>query len=38
MLRGESDCFSRDDEDIGCCEELKMKINLTDNIPVQKKL
>ena len=36
MLRAESDCFSRDDEDIGCCEELKMKINLTDNIPVQK--
>ncbi|CAB4033267.1 Hypothetical predicted protein [Paramuricea clavata] len=36
MLLEESDCFSRDDEDIGCSEELKMKINLTDNIPVQK--
>jgi hypothetical protein len=39
MLLEESDCFSRDDEDIGCSDELKMKINLinlTDNIPVQK--
>ena len=36
MLREKSDCFSRDDEDVGCCEELKMKINLRDNIPVQK--
>ena len=36
MLLEESDCFARDDEDIGCSEELKMKINLTDNIPVQK--
>jgi hypothetical protein len=36
MLLEESDCFSRDDEDIGCSEELEMNINLTDNIPVQK--
>ena len=38
MLLEESDCFSRDDEDIGCSEELKMKVNLTDNTgtPVQK--
>ena len=36
MLHEESDCFSRDDEDIGCCEELQVKINLTDNVPVQK--
>ncbi|CAB3977641.1 Hypothetical predicted protein, partial [Paramuricea clavata] len=34
-LLEKSDCFSRDDEDMGCSEELKMKINLTDNIPVQ---
>ena len=36
MLREESYCFFQGDEDIGCCEELEMKINLTDNIPVQK--
>ena len=36
MLAEESDCFSRDDNDIGCSEELNMKVNLTDTTPVQK--
>ena len=36
MLAEESDRFSRDDNDIGCSEELNMKVNLTDTTPVQK--
>ena len=36
MLSEEIDSFSKDDHDVGQAEELQMKINLTDNIPVQK--
>ena len=35
MLSGEIDSFSKDDHSVGQAEELQMKINLTDNIPVQ---
>ena len=36
MLKEEVDSFSRDEDDIGCCPELQMKINLADEKPVQK--
>ena len=36
MLMEESDCFAKNDDDIGCIEELKMRINLSDNTPVQR--
>ncbi len=36
MLREECSAFSIDDEDIGCCPDLQMDIQLTDNIPVQR--
>lgn len=35
MLRKEADTFAKDDEDIGCNEELQMNIRLTDNQPIQ---
>ena len=36
LLREESAAFSRDDSDIGDLPDLEMKINLSDNRPVQK--
>ena len=36
MLKEEADSFSRDDGDIGCAEDLKLRINLKDEQPVQK--
>ena len=36
MLSEEIDSFSKDDHDVGQAEELQMKINLADNIPIQK--
>ena len=36
MLRGEKDAFSAGDEDIGKISDLHMKINLSDQVPVQK--
>ena len=36
MLCEEADSFSKDDNDIGCAEQLQMKINLNDHKPVQK--
>nr|KAG5685813.1 hypothetical protein BaRGS_001225 [Batillaria attramentaria] len=36
LLREECEAFSRDDDDIGCIEELEMDIKLTDNTPVQR--
>ena len=36
MFSEEIDSFSKDDHDVGQAEELQMKINLTDNIPLQK--
>jgi hypothetical protein len=37
MLREESAVFAKDDMDIGCIENLRMEITLTDNIPVAKR-
>ncbi len=36
MLYDESDVFAHDDGDIGCIPNLKLKINLKDDTPVQK--
>ena len=36
MLREEAESFSKDDDDVGCAEDLQLKINLSDNRPVQK--
>ncbi|XP_068738778.1 uncharacterized protein [Montipora capricornis] len=36
MLREEAESFSKDDDDLGCAEGLQLKINLSDNNPVQK--
>ena len=36
MLKEESAVFAKDDMDIGCIENLRMEITLTDNIPVAK--
>ena len=36
MLMEESDSFARNDDDIGCIDELQMRINLSDDTPVQK--
>ena len=32
----ERDSFAKDESDIGCIPNLKLSINLTDNVPVQK--
>ena len=36
MLREECHSFARNDEDVGCINDLKLGINLTTNEPVQK--
>ena len=36
MLHEEAESFSKDDDDIGCIEDLKLKLNLSDQRPVQK--
>ena len=36
MLIEENAAFVRDDNDIGSAEDLQMKINLTDTVPVQR--
>ena len=36
MLKEEAESFSKDDDDVGCAEGLQLKINLSDNRPVQK--
>jgi len=36
MLREEAESFSKDDDDVGYAEGLQLKINLSDNRPVQK--
>lgn len=36
MLKEEADSISKDDDDVGCAEGLQLKINLSDNRPVQK--
>ena len=36
MLHEEAESFSKDDDDIGCIEDLKLKLNLSDQCPVQK--
>ena len=36
MLREEAESFSEDDDDVGCAEGLQLKMNLSDNRPVQK--
>lgn len=36
MLFEQSDVFARDDADIGCMPDLQLRINLTDETPVQK--
>ena len=36
MLFKESDVFAKDDADIGCIPDLQLRINLTDETPVQK--
>ena len=36
MLHEEAESFSKDDNDIGCIEDLKLKLNLSDQRPVQK--
>ena len=36
LLSEESESFSKDDDDIGSVPDLKLGINLTDNVPVQK--
>ena len=36
MLMEESDSFAQSDDDIGCIDELQMRINLSDDTPVQK--
>ena len=36
MLREEAESFSKDDDDVGCAEGLQLKINLSDNRPLQK--
>ena len=35
MLHEEAESFSKDDDDIGCIEDLKLKLNLSDQRPVQ---
>ena len=36
MLMDESDCFAQNDNDIGCIDELQMRVNLSDDTPVQR--
>ena len=36
MIIDENAAFARDDNDIGSAEDLQMKINLTDTVPVQR--
>ena len=36
MLREEAESFSKDDDDVGCADGLQLKINLSDNRPVQR--
>ena len=36
MLHEEAESFSKDDDDIGCIEDLKLKLNLSSQRPVQK--
>ena len=36
MLHEEAESFSKDDDDIGCIEDLKLKLNLSDQHSVQK--
>ena len=36
MLKEESESFAKDDDDLGCAEDLQLKINLSDTTPVQK--
>ena len=38
MLREEADSFPKDDDDLGCAEGTQLKINLSDNDLVWKKL
>ena len=35
MLFEERDCFISDDQDVGCAEDLQLKLNLSDSTPVQ---
>ena len=36
MLMDESDCFTQNDDDIRCIDELQMRVNLSDDTPVQR--
>ena len=36
MLKEESESFAKDDDDLGCAEDLQLTINLSDTTPVQK--
>ena len=36
MLMDESDCFAQNEDDIGCIDELQMRVNLSDDTPVQR--
>ena len=36
MLKEEHNAFSKDEDDIGCIQDLQMEINLSDTTPVQK--
>ena len=36
MLKEESESFAKDHDDLGCAEDLQLKINLSDTTPVQK--
>ena len=36
MLKEESESFAKDDDDLACAEDLKLKINLSETTPVQK--
>ena len=35
MLSEECDCFISDDQDVGCAEDLQLKLNLSDSTPMQ---
>ena len=37
MLQKEQDAFSENEDDTGCIEEFQMKINLSNDKPVQKR-
>ena len=36
LLEEQKDAFAQDEEDVGCMEDLRMHINLTDPNPVQR--